>query len=271
MARLESRPKRSRMRGLLFGAALGFLVGLIAKDLDFATMFSFWGDRTLVVLSSVAAGALLGLARLEKLVIAGAAAAISLWLLVAFTPLTYWMGEGLVRKDPLQKADAVFVLASGLQADGDLSNAAMSRLVSGLELLGRGFAQRLVLSELSLANPRYRDAASELMDSLGLSQEVIVVGPVRNTHDEAVAVSELSRELGFERLLVVTSPGHSLRASLALEAEGVEVISAPSPETTFDYENLGGAARGDDRVRAFGVLLHEQVGLRYYRYKGWIR
>lgn len=259
------------MRGLFFGAALGFLVGLVAKDLDFAALVSFWGDRALVVLWSVAAGALLGLARFERLLIAGAAAAVSLWLVVAFTPLTQWMGEGLVRRDPLRKADAVFVLASGLQADGDLSNAAMSRLVSGLELLGRGFAQRLVLSEISIANPRYRDAACDLMDSLGLAQEILVVGPVRNTHDEAVAVSELSRDLGFERLLVVTSPSHSLRASLALEAEGVEVISAPSPETTFDYENLGGAARGDDRVRAFGVLLHEQVGLRYYRHKGWIR
>jgi uncharacterized SAM-binding protein YcdF (DUF218 family) len=109
------------------------------------------------------------------------------------------------------------------------------------------------------------------MKSLGMSHEILVVGPVLNTHEEAVAVGALAREGGFERLLVVTSPSHSLRASLALEAEGVNVISVPSVETTFDYENLGAEVHGDDRVRAFGPLLHERVGLLYYRYKGWIR
>ena len=267
----ESRPKRSRIRGLFFGAALGFILGLVAKELDFATLLSFWGDRALIVLFSTATGALLGLARFERLLVVAAAAAVSLWVIVAFTPLTHWMGAPLVRKDPLQKADAVFVLASGLQADGDLSTAAMSRLLGGLELLGEGWAPRLLLSELPLPWPPYRDAACDLMDSVGLSNEILVVGPVLNTHDEAVAVSELVRELGFERLLVVTSPSHSLRASRALEAAGVEVVSVPSVETSFDYENLGAVTRGDDRVRAFGVFIHEHVGLLYYRYKGWIR
>ena len=266
----ESRPKRSRIRGLFSGAAFGFLLGLVAKELDFASLVSFWGDRALIVLSSTAMGGLLGLARLEKLMIAAAAAGATLWALVALGPLTHWMSEGLAREDPRQKADAVFVLASGLQGDGDLSTVAMSRLLGGLELLGEGWAPRLVLSELPAPRPRYRDAACELMDSLGMSHEILTVGPVRNTHDEAVAVGELVRDLGFERLLVVTSPGHSRRASLALEAQGVRVISVPSVETLYDYENLADA-RGDERVRAFPALIHEHVGLLYYRYKGWIR
>ncbi len=267
----ESRPKRSRIRGLYFGGALGFLLGLLAKELDFATLISFHGDRTLVVLPSVAMGALLGFARFDKILVLAATAGVSLWILVALTPLTQWMGEALVRRDPLRKADAVFVLASGLQPDGDLSSVAMSRLLGGLELLGEGWAPRLVLSELPLPWPRYRDAACDIMDSLGMSQEIVVVGPVLSTHDEAVAVGEIARELGFERLLVVTSPSHSLRASLALEAEGVDVVSVPSVETMFDYQNLGTVVRGDDRIRAFSVFIHEYVGLWYYRFKGWIR
>ncbi|MGH9389840.1 MAG: YdcF family protein, partial [Vicinamibacteria bacterium] len=233
----------------------------MAKELDFATLVSFSGDRALLVLSSTAIGALLGLARFERLLVTAAVAGVSLWLLVAFTPLTRRMGEALVRSDPLQKADAVFVLASGLQADGELSTAAMSRLLGGLELLGEGWAPRLVLSELPLPSPRYSDAAREVMASLGMSQEVLVVGPVLNTHDEAVAVGKLAREVGIERLLVVTSPSHSLRASLALEAEGVEVVSIPSVETMFDYQNLGTIVHGDDRIRAFGVCIHEYAGL----------
>ena len=267
----EPRPKRSSVRRLFFGAALGFLVGLVAKELDFATAISLWVERTLVVLAFTAMGALLGLARFERLLVVAAAGCISLWLLVAFTPLTSWMGETLVRRDPLQKADAVFVLASSIQADGDLSTAAMSRLLGGLALLAEGWAPRLVLSELPFPRPSYRDSACKLMDSLGLANEIFEVGPVHNTRDEAVAVGALARDLGFERLLVVTSPSHSLRASLALEAEGVAVISAPSIETTFDYESLDDADRGDDRIRAFSIFVHEHLGLVYYRYKGWIR
>jgi hypothetical protein len=71
------------------------------------------------------------------------------------------------------------------------SSVAMSRLLGGLELLGEGFATRLVLSELPLPWPRYRDAAQKIMGPLGMSQEILVVGPVLNTHDEAVAVGKL--------------------------------------------------------------------------------
>jgi uncharacterized SAM-binding protein YcdF (DUF218 family) len=255
----------------LSSASLGFFFGLVAKELDFGTLVSFHEDRALVVAAAAAIGGLLGLARFEKLVAGATTAAVALWLLVAFTPLTHWMGEGLVRRDSVEKADAVFVLASSLQSDGDLSTAAMSRLLGGLDLLGRGLAPRLILSELPPPSRRYRDAASKLMSSLGLNHEILEVGPVSNTHDEAVAVGALARERGFERVLVVTSPGHSLRASLALETEGVKVISAPSMETQFDYEALRSGLRGDDRVRAFGPLIHERVGLLYYRYKGWIR
>jgi hypothetical protein len=258
------------LRRLCFGAAIGFLVGLVAKELDLAQVVSYHGERARIVVASVAIGGFLGVARFERILIAGAVASGSLWLLVVFTPLTRWMGDPLVRKDPLQRADAVFVLASALQADGDLTTPAMSRLLAGLELLGDGWAPRLVLSELPLPAPRYRDAACELMDSFGMSQEILSVGPVSNTHDEAVLVGQLYRELGFERLLVVTSPSHSLRASLALEAEGVEVVSMPSGETLFDQEKLWDPDRWDDHLRAFGIFLHEHAGLLYYRHKGWI-
>ena len=259
------------LRRFFFGAALGFLVGLVAKELDLAQLVSHHGERARIVVAAVVIGSVLGLARFEKVLAAAALASGFLWLLVVFTPLTHWVGGGLVRRDPLQKADAVFVLASALQADGDLTTPAMSRLIAGLELLGQGWAPRLVLSELPPPAPRYRDAACELMDSFGMSHEILTVGPVSTTRDEAVLVGQLYRELGFERLLVVTSPSHSLRASLALEAEGVDVVAAPSPETLFDHEKLWAPDRWDDHLRAFGIFLHERAGLLYYRYKGWIR
>jgi uncharacterized SAM-binding protein YcdF (DUF218 family) len=266
----EARGGRSRFEELISGAALGCLVGLVAIDLDLTMLVSFWGDQALLVVASTLLGAVMGLASLRRLLLAAAAASALLWLAVGYSPLTRWMAARLDHREEPVPADAVFVLASGLQRDGELSNAAMSRLLKGLQLLGDGFAPRLVLSELPAPYPQYRDAACALMESFGLPNEIAVVGPVRNTHDEAVAVAALARDFDFRKVLVVTSPSHSRRAAAALEAENVDVVAVPSIETSFDFENLGRGAEGTDRIRAFGVLLHEYVGLLYYRMRGWI-
>ena len=259
---------RVKSRDFLTGAALGLLAGLLVKELDLTTVVSFWGERSLVAIALALVGGLAWLTPLRKLVGLTVAALSVLWLAAAFTPLTELMAEGLKRQDPIQKADAVFVLASGLQSDGDLTSESMSRLLRGLELLGQGWAPRLILSELPRPAARYRDAACDILDRFGLSQEVVVVGPTRSTHDEAVAVAAAARDFGLEHLLVVTSPSHSRRAAASLEAEGLTVTSVPSQQIRFDFEDLSGEF--DDRIEAFGTLLHEHVGLFYYRSRGWI-
>ena len=269
----EPSPSSSRSRGtdFLTGAAVGALAGLIIKELDLTMVVSYWGQRGPLVVTASTIGALCWLTSLKKLFAATVAALALLWLAVAFTPLTHWMGRDLPRQDPLQKADAVFVLASGLQTDGGLTTSSMSRLLRGLEVIGEGWAPRLILSELPEPYPRYRVAAEELVENLGLDPEIIVVGPVRNTHDEALAIAELARAREFERIIAVTSPAHTRRASAVLEAEGVTITSVPSQQTRFDFGNLRDPFETDSHVRAFGPLLHEHVGLFYYRLRGWIQ
>ena len=265
-----SESPRSKGKDFLTGAAVGSLAGLIIKDLDLTMVVSYWDQRSPLVLVAALVGAVSWLTSLRKLVAPVVAALGLLWLGVTFTPLTGWMARDLLRRVPLQKADAVFVLASGLQSDGDLSPSSMSRLVRGLELIGEGWAPRLILSELPEPHPRFRDAASKLIESLGLEPEIIIVGPIRNTHDEAVAVGAVVRARTFDRIIVVTAPSHTRRASAALEAEGVTVTSIPSQQIRFDFENLAESFDADSRVRAFGPVLHERVGLVYYRLRGWI-
>lgn len=262
---------RSKSKDFLTGAAFGALAGLIIKDLDLTTVVSYWGQRSPLVGVAALLGSVIWLTSLRRLFAPLLALLALLWLVVAFTPLTHWMAKDLPRRDPLDKADAVFVLASGLQSDGEFSSSSMPRLLRGLELIGEGWAPRLILSELSLPKPRYRDAASKLIDSLGMNVEVLVVGPVRNTHDEAVAVAELARKHDFERILVVTSPAHTRRAAAALEAEGVRVTSVPAQQIDFDLEDLDDPLEADNHLRAFNRLLHEHVGLIYYRARGWIQ
>jgi uncharacterized SAM-binding protein YcdF (DUF218 family) len=250
------------------GFAVGALVGFLLRELDAPGLVSYWGDRTPFLVVPAAGGAALWALRPARRLLAAAAATLAaLWLVVAYTPLCAHLARGLVRRDPPAAADAVFVLASRLQADGDPTTAAMSRLLHGLELLQDGRAPRLVVSELPPPHASHAALARSWMRRWRLDQELLSVGPVRNTRQEAVAVAALCRARGITRVLLVTSPTHSRRAAAAFEREGLTVLSSPSVETGFDLETLD---RPEDRLWAWGKILHERVGFWVYARRGWI-
>lgn len=249
------------------GLALGATAALVARDLDLPTLFSYWGDRAPLVAGAALVFAALWTTRLRGALTLLTLALMALWLGVAFTPLTSWMARDLARRDPPGPGDAVFVLASRLQEDGEPTGTALARLVHGLELLSEGRARRLVLSELPPPQAPYAPLARTLMDHLRVEGELLTVGPVTRTHDEALALAALARQRGWRRVLIVTSPVHSRRASACFEKQGLQVLASPAFETRFDLETL---TRPDERLTAFGDILHERLGLVVYRWRGWI-
>jgi uncharacterized SAM-binding protein YcdF (DUF218 family) len=246
---------------------MGALAGLLAKELNLLGIVSFWGDWGPWIAGAAILGAFLWLTRWRWLLSATNAGLGMVWLVVAFTPICAWLSRDLPRRDALEPADAIYVLGSDVQKDGELTTGAMSRLLHGLELLGQGLAPRLIVPELSSPVPSYRQAAQKIMNNLGFPQELLSIGPIARTRDEAVAVGALFRQHGWRRALVVTSPSHSRRAAASMEREGIQVVSSPSVQTEFDQETLDSV---DDRLRAFEGLLHEKIGLWYYERRGWI-
>jgi uncharacterized SAM-binding protein YcdF (DUF218 family) len=254
-------------RGRATGAAVGALLGFLAVELNVAALVSFGGDTAFLVVAGAIAGMLLWPTPLRGLFWAATAAAALAWLLVAFGPVSARLADGLPRRDPLRKGDAVFVLGSRLQRDGEPTTEALSRLLHGVGLVAGGQAPRLILSEQPEMRA-YAPVAREWLGQLKVDTELLTVGPVRSTRDEAKLVGEMFRLRGWHTLLVVTSPTHSRRACLALEHEGLDVVSSPSVETRFDLETLD---RPGERLMAFGALTHERLGLLWYRFKGWVR
>ncbi len=248
------------------GLAAGALIGLVALELDLASLASFWDDETWLVVAAALAGGLLWLTPLRRLVAALAVLAGVLWLAAAFTPLTARVREGLERRDPVREADAVFVFGSRIQKDGDPTSEAMSRLARAVQLLAEGRASRLVLSE-QWHSRSYAAIARAWARDFAPKAEIVAVGPIVNTHDEAVALAKLFRSRGWKRVLAVTAPPHTRRAAACLEAVGLEVISVPSVETRYDYDTL---ADPRDRLRGFAAVVHERVGWYVYRRRGWI-
>lgn len=252
---------------LLTGVAFGLLLGLLVHELGIGAAVSYQGGRFVFIIAVALGGALLGMTRLRRLVAGAVFALVLLWLVVALTPITRLLADGLVRRDPVAAADAVFVLASDLQDDGDLSAVSLGRLVHGAALVEAGHAPRLVVANIA-DRPSHEAAVRRELDELGVRTELIGVGPVSTTRDEALALAALFRARGWRRVLLVTSPLHSRRAAATFERAGVEVISSPSRETLFDLDEL---AYPDDRLLALRSILHERIGLLVYGWRGWLQ
>jgi uncharacterized SAM-binding protein YcdF (DUF218 family) len=239
------------------GAVAGFLI----RDLAIDSLASFW-------LPWAVLGAALWNGRLRPVLAGVTGALLALWLAVAFTPLVPRLARPLVRRDVASPADAVLVLGSRLQSDGEPSATALSRLVHALTLARETPGQYLIVTEqvaVGAASPHVA-LAGRLARLLGVTVEVVAIGPVRRTHDEAIEAAALCRRRGWHRLLVVTSPTHSRRACAAVGHEGVAVVCSPAPEAEFDVETLD---RPSERLIAFRSVLHEWAGLWYYRRQGW--
>jgi uncharacterized SAM-binding protein YcdF (DUF218 family) len=249
--------------GLAVGAAAGFVV----VDLNLPSLVSYFGDRSYLLVAIAALGGLAWLTPLRRLVVAGTLLLAAIWLGVAFTPLTSRLAAGLVRRDPVETADAVFVFASRIQEDGDPTTDAMSRLLKGVELVAEGRAPWLVVSEVPPPAGPYAPLARAWLGRFAGRGEVLTLGRITNTHQEAVALARLGRERGIRRVLAVTSPTHTRRAAAALEKQGLVAIAVPAVETNFDLETL---RLPGDRRRAFSPIAHERIGLLVYRWRGWI-
>lgn len=247
--------------------ASALLCYFVARDLGLLDLLPLWRGATATVFVAAALGAALGLTRARALVGVAATLLMLLWLVVAFTPWTASWARSLARVQTPAPANAVVVLLASIQRDDDFGTPSLERTLHGLELVRQGFAPRLILTQGPAPQGSHRVAALRLMADLRMPCPLEMVGPVSDTHDEAILVSRLARKNGWKRILLVTSPLHSRRASLVFAKTGLSVVSTPCRETSFDLENL---TLPGDRIRAFNSAIHEIVGLRAYRARGWI-
>jgi hypothetical protein len=212
-------------------------------------------------------GAVLARTRARGLFAVGCFATCAALLVVMYTPFPSAVARGMVRSDPLQPAEAVVVMAPRGRPSGVLTDVAQARVLRAYELLRQGYASRLILTRRLDAGPWAMPAVRAQMTRLGLAYPVEEVGPADNTHDEAVAIADLARERGWQRVLLVSHPTSMRRAAAALEKAGIAVICAPCDECRYDLEALRSP---DDRLAAFRDWLHEAVGYQVYRWRGWV-
>jgi uncharacterized SAM-binding protein YcdF (DUF218 family) len=258
----------TRREQAALGAALGLMSGLLCRDLDLTSLVSFWGDRGFLLPLGAIIGAICATTRLRTPLYVVSAGLALTWLAVTYGPVSRLLATGLVRSDALRPADAVLVLSSRMQTDGDPTSVQLARLYRGLELVKDGHAPRLMISELPPPYAQQAPFARTMLARFAPEVELVVLSPVRNTHDEAVLAADYLRARNLKRIIVTSSPTHTFRAAAVLEVLGLDVMASPARETRFDLEILD---QPEERLASFGSIIHERVGIVVYRRRGWMR
>lgn len=217
---------------------------------------------------------------------AASAAFVALWLLgqPRLTSPIYreleapWIHHTVERAP---NADAVIVLGGGWRfslpdhRQIDLTEAA-DRLTTGVELCRLGKAPILVLGgdpvQSTSGYPEDSSRIRLLVRTWGLTEpEILTLGPVATTADEAERAGAMARQRGWKQVLLVTSAFHMRRATATFRKAGVEVQPvacdfrhAPSSSGPPAWRPVPDG----EALSNFGVWWHEQLGWHAYRALG---
>jgi uncharacterized SAM-binding protein YcdF (DUF218 family) len=192
-------------------------------------------------------------------------AGIAGFLIIAFTPLPDAVERWLAIPARIERADAIVVLAAGLNSDEILSNSSMRRALRGITLYKLGYAPLLALS----GSPSQRRGRPEVEIRAQLARDVgvpaaalVLVGTPRTTREEAVEFARLLTPRGVHRILLVTHGDHMPRAVPLFRRAGFDVLPAPVFDTISD-------AAPEDRLSTTRSLVMELAARLYYRVAGY--
>jgi len=179
--------------------------------------------------------------------------------LVAFTPVTATIAEGLPPETPA-RADAIVVLGSGVMPEGELDDNSLRRTVHGVRLFRRGLAPHLVLLGPARRGVVEAEVRARYAADLGVPEDAIVVERGgQSTREEAALVA---RRLQPASILLVTGLHHVPRARAVFERAGIRVHAAPV------LEQSGLSERPQARLALARALVQEWLARAYYRMTG---
>lgn len=201
---------------------------------------------------------------------------LSLYLLVFYTPIVWFVAEPLRISQFPQKADCIVVFAGGVGESGKPGQGYEERVQYAVELYKKGFSHRMIFS----SGYKYVFEESAVMKalavSLGIPGEVIILeDKASNTYENVKFVKNILDKEKWNKILLVSSPYHILRASLIMKKliPQIKVIYTPIPESHFyshGYKSEGVRAYKQINLQQIRALIHEYLGILYYLWKGYI-
>jgi len=224
-----------------------------------------------IVLLGLFLGAIVGSLRGQWVLLGVAGVLAATYLVVGYTPIVSGLAPRWVRADPVPAAaDAIVVLSSTVLSDTALDSDGTERLLSGLELIQRGVAPRVITSQVEVP---YSDGVrssttdqARLIKMAGAMQGWLVLEGTTSTRDEALQ-SAIKLPSGARRIVVVTSPLHTRRACATFETVGFTVSCYPARTRSHSTWH---PIEPSDRIAAFADYIYERLGMIKYRWKHWV-
>jgi uncharacterized SAM-binding protein YcdF (DUF218 family) len=178
----------------------------------------------------------------------------------------------------IDQADVIVLLGGAMRGDTHMGtlpdlNHHADRLVHAVALYKAGKAPVILVTGGGMEGARTE--AEQMKDLLGVmgvpAQDILLERASRNTYDNAVYAAQQLKARGMEKILLVTSAYHMRRSLALFEAQGLDVIPAPT-----DHQRLVTPALLPGWLPMVSTLyqsteaLHEIVGYWVYRWKGWL-
>ena len=189
-----------------------------------------------------------------------------LLLLTFYTPFVWWLAEPLRITETPQKADAIVVFAGGVGESGTAGVGVQERVAKAVELYRDGYAPSIVFSSGYVFTLREAEVMKAIAVGYGVPADAIVLEErAANTYENVRNSSQIARDRGWSRVLLVSSPYHMLRATRTWHkvAPAVAVTPTPPAESQFYLHERGASY---EQIRG---IVHEYVALVVYWMRGW--
>ncbi len=221
-------------------------------------------------------------------------------LVILYVGSNRWVSYALARSlewkylplEPVPQADAIVVLGGGTESEQYPRptveiNSAGDRVLYAATLFKEGKAPIILLSggNITWLGGRSMTPAEEMagiLDLVGIPRSAVWQQPrSQNTREDALYSSQMLKEKGITRVLLVTSAMHMPRSVALFEHQGIEVIPAPT-DYTVTREGLENLFSLDPQTLLVNLVpntsslslttnvMKEYIGHMVYRLRGWL-
>lgn len=207
------------------------------------------------------------------------------WLAGALTKHLEWQH---LPPNPVPQADGILILGGGIvsrippRPTIEVAEAG-DRVLYGAYLYRQGRAPRIICTGGIATGgvgvrPGSEDMA-EFLEMLGIPKDAIITETKStNTREHARNLYPLLQNRGFKRVLLVTSAMHMPRSVGVFKrlCPGIEFIPAPTDFQVAEripapwYHQLTDFIPTPRHLVAFSEVMHEYLGMVYYKMRGWM-
>lgn len=210
--------------------------------------------------------------------------------------VSFWLARSLEWRylplNPVPQAEVIVVLGGGTESEQYPRpmvevNSAGDRVLYAAKLYKEGKAPYLLLSggNITWYDGRTMTPAGEMANLLAMMdipQSAMWLQPKsQNTYEDALYCSQILKEKGIQRVLLVTSAQHMPRSVALFQRQGIAVIPAPVDYTVtqpgwddlFSPDPQTIAVNFMPNVGSLSLttgILKEYLGLWVYHLRGWL-